>query len=300
MTSRLVYARFPGIIAEKQTTEQSDRNMWTRLLPAVLAGAALLGSAPLSAQEAAAPQDFTFKRIRPPAPGTTQRITIQIAPAPGVGETATPQDVVLDVPDQATARVQRSDWFWDVVTPALEPPEDGKWIEAVAQAEEAPPGALSAPSLELLNQIIEKHGRDILRESVQNQISPALILSVIAVESAGKADAVSSAGAQGLMQLIPATADRFEVEDPFDAAQNIRGGTAYLAWLMETFWNDPVLSLAAYNAGENALRAHGGVPPFAETRGYVPKVLAAWNVARLLCSTPPELHSDGCVFAVNQ
>ena len=65
---------------------------------------------------------------------------------------------------------------------------------------------------------------------------------------------------------------------------------------MEEFGNDPVLALAGYNAGEGAVRRHEGVPPFNETRAYVPKVLAAWNVARMMCSTPPELPGDGCVF----
>ena len=100
------------------------------------------------------------------------------------------------------------------------------------------------------------------------------------------------------MQLIPATAARFDVADAFDPAQNIKGGVAYLDWLMETFYNDPILALAGYNAGENSVRANGGVPPFAETRAYVPKVLAAWSVARQLCKTPPELPSDGCVFTL--
>jgi soluble lytic murein transglycosylase-like protein len=127
-------------------------------------------------------------------------------------------------------------------------------------------------------------------------VSPALVLAVIAVESSGRVDAVSHKGAQGLMQLIPATAERFGVEDAGEAAQNIRGGVAYLDWLMAEFGQDAVLALAGYNAGENAVKRNDGVPPFAETRAYVPKVLAAWLVARGLCLTPPELITDGCVF----
>ncbi|HHL22716.1 MAG TPA: lytic transglycosylase domain-containing protein, partial [Aliiroseovarius sp.] len=71
-------------------------------------------------------------------------------------------------------------------------------------------------------------------------------------------------------------------------------------WLMGEFGRDPILALAAYNAGENAVRGNSGVPPYPETRGYVPKVLAAWQVARGLCVTPPELITDGCVFAVKE
>jgi soluble lytic murein transglycosylase-like protein len=88
------------------------------------------------------------------------------------------------------------------------------------------------------------------------------------------------------------------VRDINDPAQNIRGGVAYLDWLIEEFGGDPMLVLAGYNAGEGAVRQHGGVPPYRETRDYVPKVLAAWSVARGLCVTPPELLSDGCVFNV--
>jgi soluble lytic murein transglycosylase-like protein len=98
------------------------------------------------------------------------------------------------------------------------------------------------------------------------------------------------------MQLMPATAARFGVADSFDAAQNIRGGVAYLDWLMAHFGGDPILVLAGYNAGEGAVRDHAGVPPFAETRAYVPKVLAAYRVARGLCRRPPARLADGCVF----
>jgi soluble lytic murein transglycosylase-like protein len=88
------------------------------------------------------------------------------------------------------------------------------------------------------------------------------------------------------------------VTDATDPAQNIKGGVAYLDWLMGEFDGDPLLVLAAYNAGEGSVRRYEGVPPFDETRAYVPKVLAAWSVARSLCKTPPELISDGCAFAL--
>jgi soluble lytic murein transglycosylase-like protein len=96
--------------------------------------------------------------------------------------------------------------------------------------------------------------------------------------------------------LIPATASRFGVGEITSPAQNIRGGVAYLDWLMRKFDGDPLMVLAAYNAGEGAVLANDGVPPYAETRDYVPKVLAAWQVAQGLCQTPPELLSDPCVF----
>lgn len=266
-----------------------------------------LSNAPLTAQEASTPApqvaaptaDFTFKRIRPPAPGEQRRINIQIAPSTGAGEAALPRTTTVVVPTRAQDAAEHHDWFWDVVTPALEPPEDGKWIEAVSHSLRAPSATpLGTPDLQQMTRIAQAHGRDILRESIGTSVSPALALAVIAVESGGVADAVSSAGAVGLMQLIPATAARFGVSDSTDAAQNIRGGVQYLDWLLEQFYGDPILALAGYNAGENTVRAHGGVPAYPETRGYVPKVLAAWSVARNLCMTPPELPGDGCVFAV--
>ena len=78
---------------------------------------------------------------------------------------------------------------------------------------------------------------------------------------------------------------------------NLKLGTWYLKYLLKLF-KSPLLAAAGYNAGENAVKNSGGVPPFDETRAYVPKVLAAWQVARGLCMTPPELITDGCVFAV--
>ena len=136
-----------------------------------------------------------------------------------------------------------------------------------------------------------------MRETVGTRVSPALVLAVMAVESGGRVDAVSRAGAQGLMQLMPATAARFGVSDAFDADQNVAGGVAFLDLLVGMFDGDPILVLAGYNAGENSIADNNGVPPYAETRDYVPKVLEAFRTARALCLTPPELISDGCVFA---
>lgn len=158
---------------------------------------------------------------------------------------------------------------------------------------------LQAPRLQTLQDIAKAYGPDILLATIGTDISPALVVALISVESSGSTTAESEKGAMGLMQLIPATAERFGVTDATDPSQNIKGGVKYLGWLMKHFGRDPILTLAGYNAGENAVTKHGGVPPYAETRAYVPKVLAAWQVARGLCLTPPELMTDGCVFAVN-
>lgn len=106
------------------------------------------------------------------------------------------------------------------------------------------------------------------------QVSPDLVRAVIGVESEFDQWAVSSKGARGLMQLMPATARRLGVLDPFDSRQNIFGGTQYLRILLDQFAGDVTLVLAAYNAGENAVLRYGGVPPYRETRGYVQRVQA--------------------------
>jgi hypothetical protein len=106
----------------------------------------------------------------------------------------------------------------------------------------------------------------------EHGLDPDLVLAVIAVESAFDVNAVSPKNAQGLMQLIPATAKRFQVEDPFNPAQNVRGGTSYLRWLSDRFAGNTALVLAGYNAGEGAVENHGGIPPFTETQRYVQAV----------------------------
>jgi soluble lytic murein transglycosylase-like protein len=107
-----------------------------------------------------------------------------------------------------------------------------------------------------------------------NGVPTALARAVIDVESHGNPRAVSRAGAQGLMQLMPATQARYGVCDPFDPASNIDGGTRYLHDLLVRYHHDIQLALAAYNAGPGAVAFYHGVPPFAETRQYVARVSA--------------------------
>ena len=252
--------------------------------------------------------DFTFKRLKAGGGLPGKRITVQIDPAEQARLLAALPKVEPRVEAEAAPAAGpvvpaapaggQYDWFWDAV-PTQADQKAGRFPLAMASLSQGPGGSsVKAPRMQHMQEIAQTYGTEILKATIGTQVSPALVLAVIGIESAGKADAVSSAGAQGLMQLIPATASRFGVADSNDPAQNIKGGVAYLDWLMTNFDRDPLLVIAAYNAGEGAVAANAGVPPYAETRDYVPKVLAAWQVAQGLCLTPPELVTDPCVFKV--
>jgi soluble lytic murein transglycosylase-like protein len=110
-------------------------------------------------------------------------------------------------------------------------------------------------------------------------VEPNLLRAVIVVESGFNSRAVSKRGAVGLMQLMPATASRFGVSNPYDPRQNIHGGAQYLKFLINRFGQNVRLALAAYNAGEEAVERNGGqIPPFTETMAYVPRVLRIYQM----------------------
>jgi soluble lytic murein transglycosylase-like protein len=113
--------------------------------------------------------------------------------------------------------------------------------------------------------------------SPKYEVDPQLVLAFIAVESGFNANAVSPRNAQGLMQLIPETARRFRVKDAFNAEDNIKGGVAYLQWLLAFFKGDVPLVAAAYNAGERAVEKYRGIPPYPETRDYVRRITALYR-----------------------
>jgi soluble lytic murein transglycosylase-like protein len=120
--------------------------------------------------------------------------------------------------------------------------------------------------------------------AVSSALEPNLLRAVIVVESGFNSHAVSKRGAVGLMQLMPATATRFGVSNPYDPRQNIHAGARYLKFLIDRFGKDIRLALAAYNAGEEAVDRNGGqIPPFTETMAYVPRVL---KIYRMLAEQP--------------
>ena len=203
--------------------------------------------------------DFTFRRVAPPETSSGKRINVQIDPTADVyrltpgkaprlpGDprpkeaTALPEGVVPDTPSDF-------DWYWDIVSPALGVDVAARFRAALALAEKERM-KIGAPRLQTLQKIVNSHGVDILTSTIGTEVSPAFALAVIAVESAGQTAAVSHAGATGLMQLMPATAARFGVGDSTIAKENIRGGVAYLDWLLKEFNRDPVLALAGYKRG---------------------------------------------------
>ncbi len=141
----------------------------------------------------------------------------------------------------------------------------GKVRLAISPAEMA--RALKSPELiALVDEIAQVEGVD-----------THLARAIIQAESAFNYKARSRAGALGLMQLMPSTAERFGVLDPFDPRQNISGGVKYLKWLQDYYAGDLIRVVAAYNAGEGAVNKHKGIPPFQETRAYVPRVLDLYH-----------------------
>ena len=245
------------------------------------------------AEDAPAFPDFTFKREKAPKPGERRKPLVQITPEDNAGAPR-PAPTADAHPQQA-----RHAWFWEAVPWQIDTDAATRLAAATKNLSRPPEGkGIAAPRLQALQQVARENGAHILRATIGTRVSPALVLAVIAVESSGAPEAVSSAGAQGLMQLMPATAARFDVADVFEARDNIRGGVAYLDWLIGEFGGDVLLALAGYNAGENAVKSHAGVPPFAETRDYIPKVLAAYEVARGLCKTRPELITDACALTL--
>ena len=142
---------------------------------------------------------------------------------------------------------------------AAVPPDDGH--EAIV-----PSSDLQKKVFGLVHQLAPQYG-----------VSPRLALAVIRAESNFNPAALSNKNAQGLMQLIPDTSARFNVKKPFDPEQNLRGGLAYLRWLLAYFEGNVSLVAAAYNAGEGAVNRYRGVPPYAETQGYVKRIMSQFR-----------------------
>lgn len=159
--------------------------------------------------------------------------------------------------------------------PASEPPECMR--DRTAALAEAGGDDIDVESLTYANEKQRALAELVRRLAPEYGIESRLALAVARTESNLNPKAVSPKNAQGLMQLIPETSVRFNVRKPFDPEQNVRGGLAYLRWLLAYFRGDVALVAAGYNAGEGAVNRYLGIPPYAETRGYVQRILAAFR-----------------------
>ena len=151
-------------------------------------------------------------------------------------------------------------------------PRDPRFTVFLREKPLPAPDAVSLQRFPLLN----RYDALLQKKAHQYGVPVALLKAVCVAESGMNPNAVSRVGAQGLMQLMPPTARELGVQDAFDPEQNVDGGTRYLAQQYRRFGSYR-LALAAYNAGPGAVQKHNGIPPFAETEAYVPKVMALWE-----------------------
>lgn len=253
----------------------------------------------------AKPAETVLVQLAPPTPGvprntsprsSSRRSQPVVRPAPV--PVPTPSSSAPTQSSSSQPYRERYTWFWEKISTKFDDgtPTRLATAEALTASKPENGAAVARPSGETMRALATAHKDALAKAFGEYKVSPAFLIAVMWAESAGNPKAISTAGAGGLMQLMPSTADRFGVRDRFDPAQNILGGAEYLFVLLGLMKDDPLLALAGYNAGEGRVYSYDGIPPFAETRDYVPKVIGAWAVAKTLCTTPPVKVTDGCIF----
>ena len=187
------------------------------------------------------------------------------------------------VPGSADAGSSGYGWFWRIVPPYIANGDRSRAMDVIVQTRIDNNRRLFG-STQQAERVLRNWSAEISTAANASRLSEALLAALVMVESAGNARAVSHAGAQGLGQLMPGTAKHLGVRDAFHPTQNLRGAASYLSDLLDMFGGDLVLALAAYNAGEGAVMRYRGVPPYSETRAYVPKVLSAFMIVQAFCT----------------
>lgn len=175
--------------------------------------------------------------------------------------------------EQAIGMLERVGGPPNYTPDCMREPEAARAAAAAPRAGRPPLPAAAAPAIAAPPDI----ARLVQRLAPQYGLAPQLVLAFIQAESNFDVVALSPKNAKGLMQLIPDTAARFNVRKPYDPEQNVRGGMAYLRWLLAYYRGDVILVAAAYNAGEGTVNRYRGVPPYAETRAYVRRILAGFG-----------------------
>lgn len=188
-----------------------------------------------------------------------------------------------------TTRLYTADGYVDILTEQIDSFEAEETPPAPPQpempAQALPAVTPQAPTSDPSNQQTAGNGKadldELVREaSKRRQLDPDFVNSVIKAESNFKTRAVSSKGAQGLMQLMPQTAAQLGVSNSFDPRANVEAGTTYLSQLLDLYHDDPVLALAAYNAGPQRVQQYHGVPPYRETHAYIARIVRDFNAKK--------------------
>lgn len=273
-----------------QKCDRSAGKGWLTRLGLLLLVLILLGLSESTAdagflKNGAQPGKDRVKTIKPPRAGAKKRIY-----KPGEREKA----AAAKKKSSGKRRAQSHKWFWKIYSTSANAASPGRWGKAIRTMNERQGRGQGVHDRATVAAIEVAHRRPIRAAAARHGVSEALLVAVITVESRGQPRAVSPKGAQGLMQLIPATARRFGVTNAFDTGQNINAGAAYLSWLLKEFRGDPFLALAGYNAGEGAVKKHRGVPPYSETRDYVVKVMDAVALMQSRCKAPLATPRSRC------